>query len=170
MLPRWTPQCSISLSDVPPAKDCMNHTHTTGDQVLPASGGPSEPPASPRKAGSHPFSLRQTSEGPEALKGKEARYRQGVRRSHCPLGLKVPRTEGRHGRGPVLGDALSEGAEEQGHGIGLTPCFPVTGHQSRPRPPRPLTGGVSSSTAPSRSPPALLTASIATDAGWVRSL
>lgn len=57
----------------------MDHTRTTGDQVLPASGGPSEPPASPKEAGSRPFSLRQTSEGLEVLNEEEVRDRQRVR-------------------------------------------------------------------------------------------
>lgn len=48
-------------------------------QVLPASGGPLEPPASSRKAGSRPFSLRQTSEGLEVLNEEEVRDLQGVR-------------------------------------------------------------------------------------------
>ena len=56
----------------------MAHTRTTGDLVLPASGGPLEPPASPREAGSRPFSLRQTSEGFEVLNEEEVRDRQGV--------------------------------------------------------------------------------------------
>lgn len=79
-------------------------------------------------------------------------------RSHCLLGLRVPRTERRRGRGPVPGDAPNEEAEGHGHGIGQTPgCFLFARHQRQPLPGPPgLLSGVLGSTAP---PTALLRSS-----------